>query len=156
MKGFLELTFDEAKMLTFPDDLSRFFNEQLHKICKQSIYPHSEIFPALMKKGQISNVNRSREEKRQAVLFQLRIGCTEIVWACKGCRRIIGLIEKMPKTLKAKYSHLTQELIGSYFAIYAAKEYLQCPHCQSVTCTGLLPNFLISARSLDSQVDHLP
>lgn len=150
-KNFIYLTSDEMQLLpSVPDEICRFFREQIDKIKLSSIYPKAFIFEYIQK-GTITQLDVSLDEKKAAILLQLKISESDIVWACPDCERIIGTIDKPPLSFKERYSINNQSILSGLFLLYANQEKLKCPFCESISRFLFKPTFLISGLSIQSQ-----
>jgi hypothetical protein len=81
-----------------------------------------------------------------------KIDKSSMAWICPSCRRVIGLIDKVPADLEKKYPTISI-ILPSYFTMYTVVERVVCPECSSRDKYNMKPHFLLSGVSLQSQID---
>jgi hypothetical protein len=135
--------------------VSRFLNDQIFTILRGQTFPRAELFEHIQR-GALPGVDAPLAEKRAAILLQLRIGEADLLWACADCSRVIGLIDAPPQGLLAEFERNMplgrKEIMSNLFLLYASRERLRCPCCQSESYLILAPTFLVSGLPLQSQI----
>lgn len=88
--------------------------------------------------------------------FLTDIDKSSIVWICLKCRRVIGLIDKIPANLLSNYPILAKwDGVASYLGCYFVAERIVCPNCSSNFWFFHTPYFLVSGLSLQNRINEI-